>query len=232
MRDNYYFQQKKIVKRFEKLIADRKFKTSIVDIIKDYKNDDRICLTSVVFIPKEISDKIISAVTRKLKKIESVHYFYSPESLHLTVKNIRTVNKPSLFTRKDIDKVQQLFKKIIPQTKSFKFYIEDVLVLPTSISVMAYSNDIFGKLVSSLDEGLKKNGVPDNKKYLSDHVFFGNITICRFVKKPSVQFINKAKKDRNLKIGNFKVKKISLITCNAVCHKKTRKIIAEYKLKN
>lgn len=227
----YVKKQKELVKQLEESFIGGANKSTIVGVQKDYANDDQICLTSVVFIPEDISKKIIFNVIDKLKKIEPQHYFYPLESMHLTIKNIRTVNKPPLFSETDINKANKLFNEIIPEFPVFQFNIEDVLVFPTSISVMAYSNDIFQKLVFALDKGLQRIGVPDNKKYFSDSIFLGNITICRFTQKPSDKFIEEAKKMRNLKIGEFRAEKISLITCNAACNSNSRKIINEYNLK-
>ncbi len=198
---------------------------------KDYANDEQVCLTSVVFIPNDISSRIIKNVINPLKKIEPQHYFYPSESLHLTIKNIRTINKPRLFTDADIDKVDKLFNKIIPSCSVFEFKVEDIIIFPTSISVMVYCDETLQKLVLKLDQGLKETGVPDNKKYLSDTIFWGNITVCRFIENPKEKFITEVKKMRNLKFGKFKVEKVNLITCNAVCHPKSKKIIAEYQLR-
>ncbi|MFA4830835.1 MAG: hypothetical protein WC862_01015 [Patescibacteria group bacterium] len=230
MSNNYLLQQKGLVKQLEDSFANGVHKSTVVDMQKDYANDDQICLTSVVFIPNEISSKIISSIIGKLKKIEPQHYFYPPESMHLTIKNVRTINKPPLFSESDINKVNQLFSEIIPKFPAFEFNVEDILTFPTSLSLMAYSNDTLKKLVSALNKGLQQIGVPDNKKYLSGSVFWGNITICRFTRNPSTQFIEEVKKMRNLKIGNFKAEKINLITCNAVCYPESRKIIREYEL--
>lgn len=231
MANDYFLKQKELIKQLENSFANGANKSTVVEMQKDYVNDDQICLTSVVFIPDEISNKIISDIINELKKIDPQHYFYPPESMHLTIKNIRTINKPPLFSETDIHKVNQLFSEIITQFPIFEFSVEDVLVFPTSLSVMAYSDDTLQKLISSLDEGLQKIGESDNKKYLSDYIFWGNITICRFTQNPSAQFIEEVKKVRNLKIGKFKVEKISLIACNAVCHPESRKIISEYELK-
>jgi len=231
MADDYFLKQKELVKQFEHSIANGADKSTVVEMQKDYANDDQICLTSVAFIPSKISNKIVSNVINKLKDIEPQHYFYPSESMHVTIKNIRTINKPPLFSETDIDKANQLFSETIPQFPNFEFSIEDVVIFPTSISVMAYSNARLQKLVSALDKGLQKIGIPDNKKYLSDSVYWGNITICRFTQKPSPRFIEKVKTMRNLEIGKFKIKKINLITCNAVCHPQSRKIINEYELK-
>ncbi|MBI2410559.1 MAG: hypothetical protein HYV32_01500 [Candidatus Kerfeldbacteria bacterium] len=208
----------------------RVHKSTVVEMQKDYVHDDQICLTSVVFIPDDISQKIMSDVIEKLKKTEPHHYFYLPESMHVTIKNIRTINKPPVFSETDINKVNELFNEIIPQFPIFEFTVEDVLMFPTSLSIMGYSDETLQKLVYALDEGLQKIGVPDNKKYFSTSVFWGNITICRFAKNPQIAFINEVQKMRDVKIGKFKVEKVQVITCNAVCHPASRRIVGKYDL--
>lgn len=232
MENKYINQQKQLVKDLEKSFALKNDSTTIVDVQNDYANDDQMCLTSLVFVPEDISKKIIIDVINPLKTVEPNHYFYPIESMHCTVKNIRIIHKPPLFNQLDIKKVDGLFRKIISQFPSFDFYVEDVVLFPTSISIIVYSNNIFQKLVLALDSGLKKIGVPDDKKYFSDTVFFSNLTVCRFTKQPGKKFIAVVKKMRNLKIGKFKAEKINLVTSNAVSHPKSRKIIAEYKLSN
>ena len=229
MSNNYLLQQKELVKKLEDSFIDGEHKSTVVDMRKDYVNDDRICLTSVTFIPNDISSKIISNVINNLKKIEPYHYFYPFESMHLTIKNIRTISKPLLFAESDIIKVDQLFSEIIPKFSIFEVKVEDVLILPSSVSIMVYSDGL-QNLNLALDKGLREIGVPDNKKYLSDLVYWGNITICRFTEKPGNEFNNEVKKMRNFKIGKFKVEKVNLITCNAVCYSGSRKIIGGYEL--
>lgn len=230
--NKYLTQQKATIKMLEDSLAKGVSKSTVVNMQKDYENDDQICLTSVVFISNEFSSKIISNVIAKLKKIEPQHYYYPPEAFHLTIKNVRTINKPKLFNNSDINKANNLFKNVIPKFSSFDFCVEDVLVFPTSLALMAYSDEDLKKLVNDLDKGLKQVGVPDNKKYFSNTVYWGNITFCRFTNKPSTHFINEVNKMRNLVIGSFKVKDINLITCNSVCSPKSRKIIGKYKLHN
>lgn len=231
MSSNYSLRQKELVKQLEDSFAKGVPQSTVVDMQKDYTNDDQICLTSAVFISNGISHRILKDFVNRLKAIESNHYYYPPESMHLTIKGVRTINKPPLFTESDINKVNQLFNDVIPKFPVFEFKVEDVLNFPTSLSVMAYSDETLQKLILTLDKGLKEIGVPDNKKYLSDSVFWGNITICRFVENPGDQFIAEVKKMRNAKIGKFKVEKINLVTCNAICHPKSRKIINQYELK-
>ncbi|NJM70483.1 MAG: hypothetical protein HC862_09750, partial [Scytonema sp. RU_4_4] len=84
--------------------------------------------------------------------------------------------------------------------------------------------------VQALDLGLREIGVPDNKKYISDTVFFGNMTLCRLTHEPSPLFQKKVKELESIYIGEMRLTEISLIICNAVCHPKTKKVISTYKL--
>lgn len=232
MKNNYYLKQKKVVKEFENSLARGIRKSTFVGRQKDYVADQQICLTSVVFVTDHIYKEIVNKIINPLKKIENFHYYYPASSMHLTVKNIKTISKPPSFTQSDIKKVNKLFKTTIPKYPVFYFFIEDILLFPTSLSIMAYSSDdTLRRLFLALDKELKKARVPDNKKYFSKSIFWSNISLCRFSKKPGQKFINKVKTMRNLKIGRQKVNKINLITCNAVCHPDSKKIIAQYKLK-
>ncbi|NMG22400.1 hypothetical protein, partial [Brasilonema bromeliae] len=80
--------------------------------------------------------------------------------------------------------------------------------------------------------GLKPQGfhLTLYKKYISDTVFFGNMTLCRLTHEPSTLFKKKVQELENIYIGEMGVTEISLVICNAVCHPKTKKVIGTYKL--
>ncbi len=231
MANDYFSKQKSLVKEAEESWLKGAWKATTVDLQKDYVNDEQICLTSVVFVPENISRKITEEIIAPLRKIDPTQYFYPPESMHLTIKNVRVIKNPPTFGEEDARKVDKLFSELIPKFPKFEFSVEDVVRWPTSIAVAAYCDDTLQELVSALDEGLKKIGVPDDKKYASDSVYFGSITICRFTQDPNEAFFETLKSFRNRKVGKLKVEKISLIACNAVCHPSSRKIIGEYELK-
>ena len=112
MLNNYSLKQKAKVKELEDLFNSGNSKTSIVEIKKDYENDRQITLTSVVFLPKEITDAVTKNIIEPLKKIEPNHYFYPPASMHLTIKNVRTIQYPPTFSDEDVEKVNELFNNI------------------------------------------------------------------------------------------------------------------------
>jgi 2'-5' RNA ligase len=229
---DYFSQQKLLVKDLEQSFYRNQYNSTVVGMQEDYENDQQECLTSVSFVPGDIATKIIEKVIQPMKISDPEHYFFNEASLHLTIKNIRTISNPPLFSEVDIYKVQNLFNEVIPQFNQIEFIVEDVVLFPTSVSVMAYASNELQRLVLALDEGLKSIGVPDNKKYLSDSIFWGNITICRFTKKPNEDLIKVIKMLRNTKIGRFKVDKVNLVTCNSVCSPNSRKIIETYNLNN
>ncbi len=228
--NDYITEQKAIIQQMKDDMQQAQNQLSIVEIKSDYENDDAISLTSVVFVPQNIALEISKQIIEPLKVIEPHHFYYSEDLLHITIKNIRKMHKPPRFTDSDIVKVNKLFNQIIPKFKSFNFHLEGLLLFPTSVSLIGYCNETFRELIQALDNGLKDIGLPDDKKYISDSVFFGNITFCRFTQKPSLDFENKVKELENVGIGEIPVSEINLVTCNAVCHSKSRKIIASYKL--
>jgi 2'-5' RNA ligase len=227
----YQQQQKELIEGIVNKIKEKgNTGSTIVEMRDDYENDDAICLTSVVFLNEELRQKVRKEIIEPLKEIDDKHYFYKPDSLHLTIKNIRTIHKPLLFNEEDVKKVKQVFSQTIPSTKTFEFELKGLVRFPTSISLMGYSDDTLYELVSSLDGKLKEAGVPDNKKYASDTVFFGNITICRFATQPSEEFLSKVEEFKELSIGKLIVDKVSLIKCNAVCSPVNREIVETYHL--
>ncbi len=231
MTDSYTQQQKALVRRMEDDFAKGVSASTLVPMHEDYAGDQRRCLTSLVFLPEHISGAIARQVIAPLQAAQPEQYFFPPASRHLTVKNIRTIDATEGFTENDIRNVDRLFSKVVPQFQTFDFTIEDVILFPTSVSIMAYTDELFLRLVQALDKGLKDIGVPDNKKYVSGDVFCGNTTVCRFTQKPSDAFVTAARGLRTVKIGTFRVQSILLVICNAVCHPDSLKIIGEYRLR-
>lgn len=228
---NYQQQQKELIDGIIKKIEEQgDTGSTVVEMRDDYENDDAICLTSVVFLSEELRQKVSNEIIQPLRKIEDKHYFYPLVSLHLTIKNIRTIHRPPTFNEEDVDKVKQVFSQTIPSIKSFEFELKGLVRFPTSICLMGYSDDILYELVSSLDNKLTEAGVPDNKEYASDKVFFGNITICRFTSEPSKEFLSKVEELKELSIGKLKVDEVSLIKCNAVCSPINKEVVQTFKL--
>jgi 2'-5' RNA ligase len=203
---------------------------SIVPIQADYSTSPARALTSVVFIPGRMAQEIYQTIVEPLRAIEPDHYYYPPETMHLTVKNVRKVNDPPRFTEADIHGVDQLFKTIIPQHETFSISLEELVPFATSVALIGYPDERFQRLIQALDTGLREIGLPDDKKYVSNTLFFGNITICRFTHPPSPAFFKGVERLTYRFKAELPVQTIKLITCNAICLLETRTIWHTYTL--
>jgi 2'-5' RNA ligase len=228
--DNYQARQLELTKKIEEDFKNGNSRSTIVEPVSDYINDNRICLTSVVFLPQDLENKIIDEVIIPLRRNDPAQYFYVPNSFHVTIRNIRTTTEPPSFSEIDIEKSKEVFRRIVPKHHPFKFEIKRLFKLPTSLAISAFSNKKFGDLALELGNELGKAGVPDNKIYANKNIVIGNTTISRFTKRPNSSFRKKVKELKNIDIGSFEVRKISLITTSAVCHPSKTKIIEEYLL--
>lgn len=228
---NYQDKQEKIFREMEKVFKKGGSEATIVEILSNYADDDQICLTTVAFIPKHLGEKIKDKIIKPLKKADPTQYFYPRQSLHITIQNIRTIHRPPLFTKDDIEKVKKAFSKIVPKYKPIKFEFKEVLELPTSLSLKAFAGKEYHNLAMNLRKTLEQIGVPDNKKYFSENIVIGNITICRYTQEPNQLFKKQVQKLKNIKIGQFKADKIHLVTTNAVCHPNKTVIIKTFNLR-
>ena len=135
---HYSAQQKQLINKITQDIAEKSFYDStIVEMQKDYENDDAICLSSTVFLDEDIKNKIIKKIIEPLQQIDPKHYYYPSDSLHITIKNIRIIHKPPLFTAEDIKKAKKVFNQIIPSFKPFSFKLQGLVRFPTSVSLIA-----------------------------------------------------------------------------------------------
>jgi 2'-5' RNA ligase len=228
--DSYQQKQLKLITQIEERFKNGEAPSTIVEPVKDYKTDDRICLTGVVFIPDELEQRIIKDLVLPLQKADNQQYYYVPGSFHITIQNIRTINNPPLFSEKDIDIVKKVFQKVVPKHKAFSISIRRLFDLPTSLSIAAFSDEAFKNFVLELREELDREGVPDNKSYASAEVIFGNITIARYVQEPNNAFREKLAELKDAAIGELQVKNVSLITTNSVCIPNKTTIIGRYDL--
>ena len=232
MPDTYQERQKSIVKGLRGNSGHRNIGAPVVVSPRsDYRTDSAICLTSVVFVPEDMAQDIYQTMVEPLKKIEPDHHYYSPDAMHITIKNIRTVHDPPLFTEMDVKKVHHLFTALIPQHHRFTFSLEELIAFTASVSLIGYCDDRLKALVQALDAGLNEIGVPDNKHYVSDTVFFGNVTLCRYARQPSRKFYEAVEHKAQVHKRALKVEAIHLITCNSVCAPESRTVLNSYKLR-
>ena len=212
--------------------SSRNLRASIVPIRSDYGADSAMCLTSVAFLPDDIAQDIHQRIVQPLKRAEPDHHYYAPDSMHITIKSIRTIHNPPLFTGADVRKVGRLFGELIPQHPSFSVCLEEIVPFPTSVCLIAYSDVRLRDLVRALDAGLNKIGIPDNKQYVSDDVYFGNVTLCRYTHPPSKEFCKTVGQMAHVYKDTLKIERVHLIACNSVCAPESRRVFQSYTLRD
>lgn len=230
MNNTYQKKQLILVTKIEQDFKSGNVPSEIVTPIKNYDEDNRLCLAGVSFLPSKFCRLIISKLINPLKKADNGQYFYNPRSLHMTINSVRTINDPPLFTENDIQKANQVFAKVVPKHKKFFVEVKRLFELPTSLAITAFTGQNFEKLVFELRSELASAGVPDTKRYASQSMAFGNITIARFIRTPNSKFLNLVQKLKDTNLGKLEISKVSLVVTNAVSSPKKTRVISDYNL--
>jgi 2'-5' RNA ligase len=221
-------KQIEIIDSIERQVGNKTLNFSTIAPVDDFRNDPRICLTSVHFPKPQLLTKIIETIITPLKKIEPSYQYYSSNTLHMTIKNIRVINDPPHFSESDIIHAEKIFSEVIPHHKKFSVYFYRLLLFPNNLALMGTTDTELDDIIFDLNDKLKEAGIPDDKVYTNSKYFFSNMTLARFAGS-SQNFKNTVKKiSETLAFTPYEVDSVSLISCNAVMTNK--KIITSWKL--
>lgn len=221
--------QKNLFDRIE-IQAKRGNSSNTLVAMRNFDNDNSRCLTSVFFLSQT---KVVSEIQKLIDEMQIAdnrQYYYPDFSLHLTIQNIRTESIPPLYNKEDIEKAKQVFVKVIPKHKSIKCHLKGLFELPTSIAIRGYTDESLRDLVLDLRQELISAGVPDNKKYASNSVFFCNSTICRYQVLPNSKFFEIVRQNKDKDFGIATIDRVSLIATNSVADPKSTNIISRIPL--
>lgn len=226
---NYQQKQKEVINALEKQVISNNLTFSTVSPVADFKNDPRVCLTSVHIPSRDLKNKIQNTLIEPLQKISPKHFYYPNDSLHMTIKNIRVISNPPHFNETDIEKAKEEFSKVIPKHKSFQTFFYRLLLFPNNLALMGTSEEELDNIILDLDQELKNAKIPDDKRYLNPRYFFVNMTLARFSNPPSEEFKQKVKEfSANINFEPYTINSVTLLTCNAVFEK--RNIIGNWNL--
>jgi len=215
-------KQIEIINQIEKQIKNNSLQATVVVPVHDFVEDNRICLTSVHFPKTPFIDLIDRSIINPLRAIFPDAYYYEPASLHLTIKNIKTINDPPTFTSYDIETAKDILNRVIPNHTPFNIYPYRLLLFKNNLALMSTTDEELDKIILALDTELQKSGIPDNKQYVNDKYFFSNMTIARFGAAPSPLFKKKIEEiSMSLRLPSYCIDSVSLITGNAVMKKLT-----------
>lgn len=205
-------------------------RTSVVPMSRDYTRDESRCLTSLQFIPAAIGSRILE-FTAQLQAVDSSHYYYPIESLHMTVQNIRVSKTPPNFQQEDIERAKRVFDQVLRGRAQNWARAERLLQLPTSLCVSVFFSEGMANLIKDLRHALDAAGLKDDKLYISDDVILGNITICRFQAPPNHAFLELVRQNKEMAFGEFPINKVCLVTTGAICHPASTITHGEYVLR-
>jgi len=218
---SYQDNQRNVIDAIEKQIQTNSLTVSTVSPVDDYQKDSRICLTSVHFPKEFLVQKIQETVIDPLRDIEPEHFYYPRDSLHMTIKNIRIINDPPHFTDGDIQKAKAIFSDVIPRHRKFNVYFYRLLLFPLNLALIGTTDPELDSIILDLDRKLIEAGVPDDKKYVNDKYFFGNITLARFKNPVSDTFQQKVGElSRTISFAPYAVDSVSLATGSAMFTKR------------
>ncbi|MCL5113556.1 MAG: hypothetical protein M1372_00095 [Patescibacteria group bacterium] len=226
----YQKEQIGLINQIEQQVISRSFRLSAVSPVNDFGKDTRICLTSVHIPHEQLINKIESFLIEPLRKVTPDYFFYPPDSLHMSIKNVRVINDPPHFVNEDISKATQVFESVIPRHKRFNVYFYRLLLFPNNLALVGTTDPELDNIILDLDRELKKAGVPDDKVYISSQRFFSNTTLARFNNAPTREFLKRVEElSKSISFEPYTVDSVTLLTCNAVFL--DRNIIKTWELK-
>jgi 2'-5' RNA ligase len=196
----------------------------VIPIVPDAPQSLGLCLSSLFYLPKEMTDSLEQNLIEPIRNADPNHYYFQPESLHVTIQNVRTVAMPANFSEATIETARAVFGRVVPKHNVFDLTLKRIFEPPTSLSISALSDEKYGELVKELRAELEKAGIPDNKRYGSGEIVFGNVTFCRFKSAPNGQLKALVKSLKNNQFGKFVVDRVHLVVTDAVCSPKNTTI--------
>lgn len=227
---NHQRKQQEVINHIALQVSNNSLNFSTISPVEDYARDPRICLTSVHLPHQKLLEKVQSELIEPLKKIEPHFYYYSSNSLHMTIKNIRVISDPPHFSENDVLKAMDICSKVIPQHQKFNVYFYRLLLFPNNLALIGTTDEELDRIIIDLDRELEAARIPDDKVYVNKKYFFSNMTLARFNNIPSEAFRQKVEALSNsLKFEPYQVDSVTLINCNAVFQ--DRNIRGTWKLK-
>jgi len=212
--------QLEIIKKIEEQIYSNTLNLSVVTPVKNFDADPRICLTSVHFPDQGLLSQIQTQIIKPLQLLEPDHYFYSPTSLHITIKNIRVINDPPHFDEKVALTTKDVFSAIVPKHKKFNVYFDRLLLFPNNLSLVGTSDPEMDALILDLDQTLISAKIPDDKILVNTKYFLATMTLARFTHPVTDQFRNTVSTiSDTLTMKPYTIDSVSLIRGNAVLKK-------------
>ncbi len=209
--------QIKVINSLEEQVKNNAVAFTIVAPIDDFEKDSRMCLTCVHIPDKAFILKVQNDIIEPLRKLNPSFYFYPSDSFHLTIKNIRISSSPPSFTNTDILKAEKVLESVIPRHKPFKVYFYRLLLFPNNLALVGTTDPELDSIFFDLDNRLKEAGIADDKTYMNSRYYFSNMTLARFNKPPSENFIQIVEElSQSISFEPYTIDSVTLLSCSPV----------------
>jgi hypothetical protein len=228
--DAYQLKQKEVIEKIEEKLKNSAVDFTTVSPVENWDTDNRICLTGVHILNGFIRNHIIDKIIKPLWEIAPEHHYYTSDTMHATIKNIRVINDPPRFNDEDIQNAKEIFARVVPMHKTFQAFFYRLIIFPGSLNLVGTTEEELNNLILDLDQNLKAKNIMDDKTYSDPKTFFTNVTLARFAKAPADDFKIKVDElNKTLSFDNYVFDSVTLLTSNAIFEK--RNIISSWGLK-
>lgn len=215
-------KQLEVIEDIERQVSSNAVFFSTVTPVADYESDQRMCLTTVHFPSDTFKSFIYKSIIIPLQSQYPDLYYYPDDAIHVTIRNVRVIHDPPLFSDSDIDKVKRTMETTVGKHKKFRVFYFRLLVFPHNLALIGTTDPELDELSLDLAEGFQKAGIPDDKIYSNSRHFFSNVTIARFGETiPDGFHTTISKLSESLVYPNYTVDSVSLVSSNAVMKYKT-----------
>lgn len=228
---NEHIEEQEILfdKKWDRSVKNFYTKISCVD--KEYFQTK--ALTSLVFLPKTISEKMYSSI-REVRKKYPEQYYFTSEKLHFTFLGIIDPLKKNLTTN-EIREIETVFYEALRKIKKFKITVKGFNIADSVVAAKLFCHD--KTLINARKKvivNLKKINNPYidiNRLEKNYNANFAWSTIIRYKNKKLSGFINSIEKLRYEEFGTFTVNNIDIVTSEHSLEKKNVKKLYSIELR-
>jgi len=179
------------------------------------------CLSVLAFPPAEVAARICEELIRPLAAIEPTHHYYPAGTLHLTIFGVRAAHAPPTFSNEDVAIAADALRSVAAHLRPLHFDLNGVARLPASLVVRAFATTMLRETVRTLSRAFRAAGLVTDKVNVSDDVFAGTITFCRFTAEPRAELLECAARLRSVSLGRFAAATLQLVSCDEVCSRES-----------
>lgn len=214
-------KQQEVINAIEEQIKDNTVTFTTVAPVENFEDDPRLCLSGFHIPNDSLKEAVQHTIINPLKAIAPEHYYYTNDSLHITVKSIRAITERFSRDKNTSTKAKEVFSTVVPKYTAFTVFFYRLLLFPTSLALVGTTDPEFDDLVLELENELRNAGIPDDRKYANNKYFFCNMTFMRFSKPVSTILREKIEHlSQSITVKPYTVDSVSLVSCNAVFKKR------------